>query len=65
MAFFFLVGIYCSKHFPFSILDLLFVIAGVATDSMSNQHWAVCDAMPNNKSKMENGKWESLLFKVI
>jgi hypothetical protein len=42
-------------HFPFSILDLIFVIA-----STPNEHRAISGAMTNIKSKMENGKCSSL-----
>jgi hypothetical protein len=28
-------------HFPFSILDLIFVIAGGDPDSMLDEHWAI------------------------
>src|SRR5262245_22125863 len=43
-----------EEHFPFSILDLIFVIAPeIARCSLG------VEAMTNIKSKMENGKWNS------
>jgi len=45
-----------ESHFPFSICDLIFVIAGGNPDSMPSEHWAIYGAMTNIKSQMENGK---------
>jgi hypothetical protein len=49
-------------HFPFSILDLIFVIARDDPDSMFDDHWAISGAMTNIKSKIENGKCSSFLL---
>jgi hypothetical protein len=47
-------------HFPFSICDLIFVIARGDLNSMTNKHRAISELMTNIKSQMENGKCLSL-----
>jgi hypothetical protein len=49
-------------HFPFSILDSIFVIARGDSNSMPNEHQVISGAMTNIESKMENGKFFPFLL---